>query len=147
MWWKTDKWHWFLTVSMSAHDYRMHAVDSVFVHTDKLVFLKTEVTEEQWCRDTKCTPCMHIFQERGLEWLWECHHPSSGWPLWLHGLPSKGISNRNNSWNWSIAYYTSDTTLKTLYIYWLHLTLPTQRRQWQPTPVLLPGKSHGRGAW
>ena len=21
------------------------------------------------------------------------------------------------------------------------------RRQWQPTPVLLPGKSHGRGAW
>ena len=22
-----------------------------------------------------------------------------------------------------------------------------QRRQWLPTPVLLPGKSHGRGAW
>jgi len=22
-----------------------------------------------------------------------------------------------------------------------------QRRQWHPTPVLLPGKSHGRGAW
>ena len=21
------------------------------------------------------------------------------------------------------------------------------RRKWQPTPVLLPGKSHGRGAW
>ena len=21
------------------------------------------------------------------------------------------------------------------------------RRQWQPTPVLLPGKSHGGGAW
>ena len=22
-----------------------------------------------------------------------------------------------------------------------------QRRQWHPTPVLLPGESHGRGAW
>ena len=21
------------------------------------------------------------------------------------------------------------------------------RREWQPTPVLLPGKSHGQGAW
>ena len=32
---------------MSAQDYRMCAVDSVFVHTDKLVFWKTEITEEQ----------------------------------------------------------------------------------------------------
>ena len=24
------------------------------------------------------------------------------------------------------------------------LTIPPQRRQWHPTPVLLPGKSHGR---
>ena len=22
-----------------------------------------------------------------------------------------------------------------------------KRRQWHPTPVLLPGESHGRGAW
>ena len=22
-----------------------------------------------------------------------------------------------------------------------------QRRQWHPTPILLPGKSHGGGAW
>ena len=25
-----------------------------------------------------------------------------------------------------------------------HLTLKSWRRQWQPTPVLLPGKSHGQ---
>ena len=25
--------------------------------------------------------------------------------------------------------------------------LQVRRRQWQPTPVLLPGKSHGQGAW
>ena len=27
---------------------------------------------------------------------------------------------------------------------WTVLWRPTQRRQWQPTPVLLPGKSHGQ---
>ena len=27
------------------------------------------------------------------------------------------------------------------------LTHIYRRRQWHPTPVLLPGKSHGRGAW
>ena len=28
--------------------------------------------------------------------------------------------------------------------FWLGLTCGLRRRQWQPTPVLLPGKSHGR---
>ena len=26
-------------------------------------------------------------------------------------------------------------------------SLKSGRRQWQPTPVLLPGKSHGQGCW
>ena len=29
-------------------------------------------------------------------------------------------------------------------VHWLHLVLSLRRRRWHPTPVLLPGKSHGR---
>ena len=38
--------------------------------------------------------------------------------------------------------YTHIHTLTCIYIY-IHVYI-YQRRQWQPTPVLLPGKSHGR---
>ena len=34
--------------------------------------------------------------------------------------------------------------LTTLKIQWECFSLLSRRRQWQPTPVLLPGKSHGR---
>ena len=34
-----------------------------------------------------------------------------------------------------------------LLVYLVLLSIFTGRRQWQPTPVLLPGKSHGRRAW
>ena len=29
-------------------------------------------------------------------------------------------------------------------LHWVSIVFHSQRRQWQPTPVLLPGKSHGR---
>ena len=31
-------------------------------------------------------------------------------------------------------------------LYFVHARGLGQRRQWQPTPVLLPGKSHGQGS-
>ena len=31
-------------------------------------------------------------------------------------------------------------------MYFVHARGLGQRRQWQPTPVLLPGKSHGQGS-
>ena len=33
-----------------------------------------------------------------------------------------------------------------LYLFNLHCRVHHRRRQWHPTPVLLPGKSHGRGS-
>ena len=39
-----------------------------------------------------------------------------------------------------VAFFFFFNALCTLY----HLTLNSQRRQWHPTPVLLPKKSHGR---
>ena len=47
----------------------------------------------------------------------------------------------SNIWNWHLNH-----SLTTKMI--LCLTVPfKRRRQWHPTPVLLPGKSHGGGAW
>jgi hypothetical protein len=40
---------------------------------------------------------------------------------------------------------TQDTKEIKNYVYQLRTKL-TRRRQWQPTPVLLPGKSHGRSS-
>ena len=34
-----------------------------------------------------------------------------------------------------------------VYIYIWYVVYGVWRRQWHPTPVLLPGKSHGRRAW
>ena len=44
-----------------------------------------------------------------------------------------------------IAYYplNSSTLLQIFFLLWLS-SIPCQRRQWQPTPVLLSGKSHGQ---
>ena len=39
--------------------------------------------------------------------------------------------------------FSIKTFFKLLYFNWKLITI-LQRRQWQPTPVLLPGKSHGR---
>ena len=37
----------------------------------------------------------------------------------------------------------SDLLQSLLFTFLLHYTQPLRRRQWHPTPVLLPGKSHG----
>ena len=44
-----------------------------------------------------------------------------------------------------VAYYhlNSSTLLQISFLLWLS-SIPCQRRQWQPTPVLVPGKSHGQ---
>ena len=46
------------------------------------------------------------------------------------------------------SYCSTATALLKLPTHWLHYFLffisPLRRRQWHPTPVLLPGKSHGR---
>ena len=41
---------------------------------------------------------------------------------------------------WHLKYYNAYHWVK-------HLYNSLRRRQWQPTPVLLPGESQGRGAW
>ena len=64
--------------------------------------------------------------------------PGTGQP---GGLPSMGSHRVGHDWSDSAAA-AAVYILNPLPI---HLTPPyLQRRQWHPTPVLLPGKSHGR---
>ena len=64
-------------------------------------------------------PCLHIPMDRGAWWAT------------VHGVPK--------SWTrlGDLHYYTVYNTV----LYYLYTTY--WRRKWQPTPVLLPGKSHG----
>ena len=73
--------------------------------------------------------------------------------LWINYTPIK--KNKNlfskyssilRSWEIGLKHTNFVCFLKYLFIY-LFLTLPHsmwRRRQWHPTPVLLPGKSHGQ---
>ena len=47
------------------------------------------------------------------------------------GLQSMGLLGVGHDWATSLSLFT--------FMHW--------RRKWQPTPVLLPGESQGRGAW
>ena len=86
---------------------------------------------------------------------WRCPGEGKGYPLQYSGLENFMdciVHAVTKSWTW-----TSDFHFLSLYVYkqaekeqkkvsrWLdkpnHIN---QRRQWHPTPVLLPGKSHGR---
>ena len=53
-------------------------------------------------------------------------------------------------WDHVTPYATSGVESVYLFNIYFYLAAPglsCQRRQWHPTPVLLPGKSHGGGAW
>ena len=68
-----------------------------------------------------------ILQARLLEWVASSFSRGSSWP-------------RNRTWVSHIAgrFFTIRAT-------WKHTHTHThRRRQWHPSPVLLPGKSHGR---
>ena len=78
-----------------------------------------------------------IFQARILELL---PFPSPG------DLPDPGIKPASLlSPALAGRVFTTSTTWEApVYIYFLKEQRSIQRRQWQPTPVLLPGKSHGQ---
>ena len=63
------------------------------------------------------------------------------WAVWLH--PETGDSNLlfNSKDNLYFRLKISSPSISQLKLY--PVILPNRRRQWQPTPVLLPGKSHG----
>ena len=55
-------------------------------------------------------------------------------------IPKKGSTKEcANHWTIALVSHANKIMLKIL-----HARLQHQRRQWQPTPVLLPGESHGR---
>ena len=64
-----------------------------------------------------------------LLWSWPCCGPQRVCPCWVCALSSCLIK-----WCFS-----------PIAVSWIGVSLCSyRRRQWQPTPVLLPGKSHGR---
>ena len=71
-----------------------------------------------------------ILQDRTLEWV---AYPSSSRSSW----------SRNRTWvSCNAGGFFTDWAIRKAPCKWYHIAL--QRRQWHPTPVLLPGKSHGR---
>ena len=59
----------------------------------------------------------------------------------------QGGSIKNGKWDEKVSYFNPFWVAHVLhflpYWNWAHLLFTFQRRQWHPTPVLLPGKSHG----
>ena len=79
------------------------------------------------------------------------------WGPWAEVEPNESLFRRQ-LWTWMSVVFTLQEQGDLILEFLLHLlgdvilyfitsnTLP-QRRQWHPTPVLLPGKYHGQGAW
>ena len=72
------------------------------------------------------------------------------WTAAYQALPSMGFS-RQEYWSGvplpslmiiSRSSHVAANGIISLFFLWLS-SIPLQRRQWHPTPVLLPGKSHG----
>ena len=64
------------------------------------------------------------------------------WAVWLHPEPGESNLLLNSKDNLYFRLKISSPSISQLKLYLV--ILPNQRRQWHPTPVLLPGKSHGR---
>ena len=116
------------------------------------------------CNPMDCSPPVSsvqgIFQARLLEWA---AMPSFGGSSWLRDpfLPSIITGRLSTIWatrdadNWSCPFRIPNWTslvaqtvrrLPTMWETWVRSLgrEDSWRRKWQPTPVLLPGKSHGR---
>ena len=95
------------------------------------------------CNPMDCSPpgssVRGILQARIPEWVAMPFSRGSSWPRdWTVSLTSPALA--------SGFFTTSDTwkvTMRELFREGEHI-LSACRRQWHPTPVLLPGKSHGR---
>ena len=85
-----------------------------------------------------------LFKICVLSWLW-CQ--SELLPQdWVGPYSTILLQKRSQWWNESWAHWVSSpqlllqSTIKPFNVEW------SQRRQWQPTPVFLPGESQGRGS-
>ena len=74
--------------------------------------------------------------DRSSEWIF--HVLADGWNTWAKE-GAEGCSSRNKAhktkWDQMMSLVFGNKT---------HLQVIGRRRQWHPTPVLLPGKSHGQ---
>ena len=84
------------------------------------------------CKITYMAPVTFML---GREKAMAPHSSTLAWKIpWLEkpgGLQSMGSRRVRHGWATSLSLFT--------FMHW--------RRQWQPTPVFLPGESQGRGAW
>ena len=106
------------------------------------LFCFTSVLIGGWRRDSVscgsseiCSICVLLFWSRdGKEMAVAPHSSTLGWKIpWTEEpgrLQSMGLLRVGHDWATSLSLFTS--------IHW--------RRKWQPTPVLLPGESYGRGS-
>ena len=86
----------------------------------------------EFCRVCVCLPCIEMI-------VWFLTFMLLMWHIiliYLHMLSHFYISGINIPWLWCMILLT---------YYWIWFaSILLWRRQWHPTPVLLPGKSHGR---
>jgi len=69
-----------------------------------------------------------------MQWTWTWAHFGRWWGTERPGmLQDKGLQRAGHNWVNSITCMGAFLVAQTI----------KRRRQWQPTPVLLPGKSHG----
>ena len=105
------------------------------------VFLGLWNVEECLCLEIASHPVWFLYQETIFNWLpfayyWEKamapHSSTLAWKIpWTEepgGLQSMGPLRVGHDWATSLSLFT--------FMHW--------RRKWQPTPVFLPGESHGR---
>ena len=85
-----------------------------------------------------------------MDWQWLCICPKCVlfWKAFLEASLWLGVNSR--SWWWTgrpgVLWFTGSQRVGhdwATELNWTELKLHYRRRQWQPTPVLLPGKSHG----
>ena len=113
-------------VLKSSFYYHCKMCSIVFNH---LFFRMICIREELYFASSKLELSMMVFSEKAMA----PHSSTLAWKIpWMEepgGLQSMGSLTVGHDWETSLSLFT--------FMHW--------RRKWQPTPVLLPGKSQGRG--
>ena len=114
---------------MNIHMINVHSYDKW------TPFWSQQDSSEQWCEVRSQFPAQELnLSSLDEEKAMAPHSSTLAWKIpWTEepgGLQSMGLLGVGHDWVTSLSLFT--------FMHW--------RRKWQPTPVFLPGESHGRGS-